>query len=197
MPPTRSAWTGRREPDAANRRGRRKGWRFDNCFATKALCSPSRSSILTATYSHINGVSTLATPIECLAADVRQRQSAPSRRLQDRDGSAGGTWATAKGTTRRTSTTGTWSSSRASTGTPAIYHNAPHRPWEPDESTRAGMPPPHPPAQDVRRRLRRHPLRSARRTAMRLENLNREDPRRLRAPAHLRGDRRRGAAVVE
>lgn len=40
------------------------GWRFDNCFATNSLCSPSRASILTGTYSHVNGVSTLETPID-------------------------------------------------------------------------------------------------------------------------------------
>jgi arylsulfatase A-like enzyme len=40
------------------------GWRFDNCFATNALCSPSRASILTGTYSHLNGVTTLVTPID-------------------------------------------------------------------------------------------------------------------------------------
>lgn len=40
------------------------GVRFDNCFATNALCSPSRASILTGTYSHVNGVSTLVTPID-------------------------------------------------------------------------------------------------------------------------------------
>ncbi|TDD40975.1 sulfatase family protein [Saccharopolyspora elongata] len=40
------------------------GWRFDNCFATNALCSPSRASILTGTYSHVNGVTTLDTPID-------------------------------------------------------------------------------------------------------------------------------------
>ncbi|RQP12015.1 MAG: DUF4976 domain-containing protein [Microbacteriaceae bacterium] len=40
------------------------GWRFDNCFATNALCSPSRASILTGTYSHVNGVTTLVTPID-------------------------------------------------------------------------------------------------------------------------------------
>lgn len=40
------------------------GFRFENCFATNALCSPSRASILTGTYSHINGVSTLETPID-------------------------------------------------------------------------------------------------------------------------------------
>jgi arylsulfatase A-like enzyme len=40
------------------------GCLFDNCFATNALCSPSRASLLTGTYSHINGVTTLATPID-------------------------------------------------------------------------------------------------------------------------------------
>ncbi|MFD8531114.1 sulfatase [Streptosporangium canum] len=39
------------------------GARFDNCFATNALCSPSRASILTGTYSHVNGVTTLSTHI--------------------------------------------------------------------------------------------------------------------------------------
>lgn len=40
------------------------GWRFDNCFVTNSLCSPSRASILTGTYSHVNGVATLWTPID-------------------------------------------------------------------------------------------------------------------------------------
>jgi arylsulfatase A-like enzyme len=40
------------------------GWRFDNCFVTNSICSPSRASILTGTYSHVNGVSTLWTPID-------------------------------------------------------------------------------------------------------------------------------------
>lgn len=41
-----------------------RGVLFENCFATNALCSPSRASILTGTYSHINGVTTLVTPID-------------------------------------------------------------------------------------------------------------------------------------
>jgi arylsulfatase A-like enzyme len=41
-----------------------RGVLFANCFATNALCSPSRASILTGTHSHINGVSTLVTPID-------------------------------------------------------------------------------------------------------------------------------------
>src|SRR3990170_4194358 len=40
------------------------GWKLENCFATTSLCSPSRASILTGTYSHINGVSTLETPFD-------------------------------------------------------------------------------------------------------------------------------------
>ena len=40
------------------------GWLLENCFATNALCSPSRASILTGTYSHVNGVTTLETPID-------------------------------------------------------------------------------------------------------------------------------------
>ncbi|HWU59852.1 MAG TPA: sulfatase [Microbacteriaceae bacterium] len=42
----------------------REGWLLENCFATNALCSPSRASILTGTYSHVNGVTTLVTPID-------------------------------------------------------------------------------------------------------------------------------------
>ena len=40
------------------------GVRVENCFCTNALCTPSRASILTGTYSHINGVTTLETPID-------------------------------------------------------------------------------------------------------------------------------------
>ncbi|MEQ7007080.1 sulfatase [Actinopolymorpha sp. B17G11] len=35
------------------------GVRFTNAFCTNALCAPSRASILTGTYSHVNGVRTL------------------------------------------------------------------------------------------------------------------------------------------
>ena len=40
------------------------GWRFDNCFVTNSLCTPSRAAILTGTYSHVNGVYSLFTPFE-------------------------------------------------------------------------------------------------------------------------------------
>ena len=40
------------------------GVRVDHCFCTNALCAPSRASILTGTYSHVNGVTTLRTPLD-------------------------------------------------------------------------------------------------------------------------------------
>lgn len=40
------------------------GMRFDNCFCTNSICTPSRAAILTGTYNHINGVTTLATPMD-------------------------------------------------------------------------------------------------------------------------------------
>src|SRR5688572_33277392 len=33
-----------------------EGIRFNNCFAVNSICTPSRASILTGKYSHINGV---------------------------------------------------------------------------------------------------------------------------------------------
>lgn len=40
------------------------GRRLDNAFCTNALCAPSRAAILTGTHSHVNGVTTLVTPID-------------------------------------------------------------------------------------------------------------------------------------
>jgi len=40
------------------------GMRFDNCFCTNSICSPSRATIFTGTYNHINGVTTLATHMD-------------------------------------------------------------------------------------------------------------------------------------
>ena len=40
------------------------GMRFDNCFCTNSICTPSRATILTGTYNHVNGVTTLATMMD-------------------------------------------------------------------------------------------------------------------------------------
>lgn len=40
------------------------GMRFDNCFCTNSICGPSRAVILTGTYNHINGVTTLKTMMD-------------------------------------------------------------------------------------------------------------------------------------
>ena len=45
----------------------REGMRFDACFCTNSLCSPSRATILTGTYNHVNGVTSNSS-----AFDARQ-----------------------------------------------------------------------------------------------------------------------------
>jgi len=40
------------------------GIRFDNCFCTNSICTPSRATILTGTYNHVNKVTTLSTPMD-------------------------------------------------------------------------------------------------------------------------------------
>lgn len=40
------------------------GMRFDACFCTNSICSPSRAAILTGTYNHVNGVTTLDTHLD-------------------------------------------------------------------------------------------------------------------------------------
>ncbi|NKI24328.1 sulfatase-like hydrolase/transferase, partial [Paenibacillus dendritiformis] len=41
-----------------------EGIRFDNCFCTNSICSPSRASILTGTYNHLNGVKSIDDPFD-------------------------------------------------------------------------------------------------------------------------------------
>jgi arylsulfatase A-like enzyme len=52
------------------------GMRFDHCFCTNSICAPSRAAILTGTYNHVNGVTTLSTPLD-------NRQVTFPRLLQD------------------------------------------------------------------------------------------------------------------
>jgi arylsulfatase A-like enzyme len=41
-----------------------EGARFDECGCTNSLCAPSRATILTGTYNHVNGVTTLSTEFD-------------------------------------------------------------------------------------------------------------------------------------
>jgi len=41
-----------------------EGMRFDNCFCTNSICTPSRAVILSGTHSHVNGVTTLASAMD-------------------------------------------------------------------------------------------------------------------------------------
>jgi arylsulfatase A-like enzyme len=40
------------------------GMRFENCFCSNSICAPSRAAILTGTYNHVNGVTTLSAPFD-------------------------------------------------------------------------------------------------------------------------------------
>ncbi|MFC1735868.1 sulfatase [Candidatus Hydrogenedentota bacterium] len=40
------------------------GMRFNNCFCTNSICTPSRATIMTGTYNHVNGVTTLKTKLD-------------------------------------------------------------------------------------------------------------------------------------
>ena len=41
-----------------------EGMLFENCFCTNSICAPSRAAILTGTYNHVNGVTTLSAPFD-------------------------------------------------------------------------------------------------------------------------------------
>jgi len=41
-----------------------EGVRFDNCFCTNSICTPSRATILSGTYNHINNVTTLSSRMD-------------------------------------------------------------------------------------------------------------------------------------
>src|SRR5699024_1241751 len=42
----------------------KEGMRLDNCFCTNSICAPSRASILTGQYNHVNGVKTLGDKLD-------------------------------------------------------------------------------------------------------------------------------------
>jgi len=42
----------------------REGMRLRHCYVSNSICTPSRAAILTGTYNHVNGVMTLADPLD-------------------------------------------------------------------------------------------------------------------------------------
>jgi hypothetical protein len=59
-----------------------EGMRFDNCFCTNSICTPSRATILTGTYSHVNGVTTPGDALRRATGDLRGaagRRGVPDR----------------------------------------------------------------------------------------------------------------------
>lgn len=49
-----------------------EGMRFDNCFCTNSICAPSRASILTGQYNHMNGVKTLGDEFDSRQTTVQR-----------------------------------------------------------------------------------------------------------------------------
>ena len=65
MPRMRSPRTGAGSTARRTSTGSRTaGMRFDACFCTNSICTPSRAAILTGTYNHVNGVTTLDTHMD-------------------------------------------------------------------------------------------------------------------------------------
>jgi arylsulfatase A-like enzyme len=56
----------------------KEGMRLDRCYVTNSICTPSRASILTGTYNHVNAVTTLDTHIDNRLPNVAKHLSAAS-----------------------------------------------------------------------------------------------------------------------
>jgi hypothetical protein len=61
----------------------REGVRFDRCMVPNSICGPSRATVLTGKYSHVNGFTT--TPTAASMARDHLPEAAPEGRLPDRD----------------------------------------------------------------------------------------------------------------
>ena len=72
---------------------RTEGCGSTTCFCTNSICAPSRATILTGTYSHVNGVPTLSSAAFDASQPTFPECSGPP--ATRRRSSASGTWATA------------------------------------------------------------------------------------------------------
>ena len=90
----------------------REGMRFDRCVVPNSICGPSRASVLTGKYSHLNGFYNNSTVV--LTARRRPFPSCFTRPAIKRRFSVNGTWSVL----RPASMSGTYCQGRASTTTP-------------------------------------------------------------------------------
>ena len=90
------------------------GMRLDSVFCTNSICTPSRAAILTGTYNHVNGVTTLDTPMDNSLWTFPRPCAPPATR---RHCSASGTSAMGRVTIPPASTSGRCCPARATTTT--------------------------------------------------------------------------------
>lgn len=60
----------------------KEGMLFNHCYVSNSICTPSRASILTGTYNHVNGVMTLDSKINKYMPNVAKHLRSSASRYQ-------------------------------------------------------------------------------------------------------------------